>query len=118
MSSNFILTTGVLRCLSSNSKKYMICSMLIEMARYLTAISIRLWEVRYILVKLFISDSKMKKELNPSKNVFSINAGWKHKERENTALRTKLFQMKKLKCIIKNCMIDPEKKYGPSLLRI
>jgi hypothetical protein len=41
--------------------------------------------VRYILAKLFISDSKIKKELNPSKNVFSIIAGWKLRERVNTA---------------------------------
>ena len=92
--------------------------MWIEMARFLIVISIKQWEVKYILVKLFISDSKMRKELNLSKNAYSISAGWKPKEKVNTAQRIKLFKMKKLKCIIKDYMKDAEMKHGLNLFII
>ena len=60
--------------------------MLTKMGRYLIMISIRLWEVKYIPERLFISDNRMKKELNLNKNAFLISAGLRVKEKVNIVI--------------------------------
>jgi hypothetical protein len=82
------------------------------MAKYLIMISIKQWEAKFIQEKLYISDNKMIRELNPNKNVFLINAGLRHKEKVNIVGHTKLSKMKKLKIISQNYIIKLEKKNG------